>query len=148
MNNQVPTIKYRCWAGLFKASCLLLCVSLMFTACEDEANNTESVRLATNIVVEDVGNAGNAADLLVSFTPADIETAIATYRIILSPVENDLFFNVSVANGLDANRYQVVTLQEAQAPVALSAGLSDASGVPVRAGVAYRVYVLSVATAG
>jgi len=104
-----------------------------------------SVDPATNVIVEDVNNSGNGQDLQVSFTRATNESNIAYYAVMVVRASSASSFNLNTANSVPQTNYTIVAKSGSNINTVLSSTARDTSGQPIQNGVAYRVFVLSIA---
>ncbi|GJM82950.1 hypothetical protein HMSSN139_54460 [Paenibacillus sp. HMSSN-139] len=105
-----------------------------------------AVGTATNVTANDVNDLGDGRDLRVTFTRASNETYISQYRVFVVKASKFGSFDLNAANS--TNYYTPVNKNGATLIVDLGAGARDTDGEVIRNGVAYRVYVLSVAASG
>lgn len=105
-----------------------------------------AVGTASNVTANDVNDFGDGRDLRVSFTRASNETYISQYRVFVVKASKFGSFDLNAANS--TNYYTPVNKNGATLTVDLGAGARDTDGEVIRNGVAYRVYVLSVAASG
>lgn len=105
-----------------------------------------AVGTASNVTANDVNDNGDGRDLRVTFTRASNEKSISQYRVFVVKASKYGSFNLNAANSSDY--YTPVNKNGATLTVDLGAGARDTDREVIRNGVAYRVYVLSVAASG
>ncbi|HSZ26213.1 MAG TPA: T9SS type A sorting domain-containing protein, partial [Cytophagaceae bacterium] len=103
------------------------------------------VPVVTSVTASDIGNAGNASDMQVSFTKAYIENYIADYYVMVVPSNHAGAFNVDSAEAVTAGNYIVENKTGSNISIGLSVSATDVFGNPVMQGVSYNVFVLSKA---
>ncbi|MGE5422108.1 MAG: beta strand repeat-containing protein [Ignavibacteriales bacterium] len=109
-------------------------------------SSTTAAPAVTNVTAADNGDAGNGSDMNVSFTiPSGENTKIASYRILVVKSGNAGSFNLISANSVSSGNYTVVAKTGSNISTALSSTAKDVDGSAITNGVAYRVFVLSVA---
>ncbi|MDU4694375.1 MAG: copper amine oxidase N-terminal domain-containing protein [Paenibacillus sp.] len=104
-----------------------------------------AVGAASNVTANDVNDYGDGRDLRVSFTRASNETYISQYRVFVVKASKYNSFDLNAANA--SNFFTALNKNGATLTVDLT-GAKDTDGEFIRNGVAYRVYVLSVAVSG
>ena len=105
-----------------------------------------AVGTASNVAANDVNDFGDGRDLRVTFTRASNETYIGQYRVFVVKASKYGSFNLNAANS--SNYYTPVNKNGVTLTADLGAGARDTDGELLRNGVAYRVYVLSLAVSG
>lgn len=105
-----------------------------------------AVGTASNVAANDVNDYGDGRDLRVTFTRAANEAYISQYRVFVVKASKFGSFDLNAANS--SNYYTPVNKSGVTLTVDLGAGARDTDGEVLRNGVAYRVYVLSVAVSG
>nr|WP_240908729.1 copper amine oxidase N-terminal domain-containing protein [Paenibacillus timonensis] len=105
-----------------------------------------AVGTASNVAANDVNDFGDGRDLRVTFTRASNETYISQYRVFVVKASKYGSFNLNAANS--SNYYTPVNKNGVTLTADLGAGARDTDGELLRNGVAYRVYVLSLAVSG
>lgn len=105
-----------------------------------------AVGTASNVTANDVNDFGDGRDLRVTFTRASNETYISQYRVFVVKASKFGSFDLNAANSNPY--YTAVNKNGVTLTVDLGAGARDTDGEFLRNGVAYRVYVLSMAASG
>ncbi|MDD3652599.1 MAG: S-layer homology domain-containing protein [Desulfotomaculaceae bacterium] len=111
-------------------------------------SSSEAAPAALNVAAEDVGNNGNGSDLEVSFGgPKGQNTRITTYRIMVVKSDDASSFTLSAANDVSSGNYTTVEkeIDRESYVKKLSPSARDVDGKTITTGVAYKVFVLSVA---
>ncbi|WP_172253337.1 copper amine oxidase N-terminal domain-containing protein [Saccharibacillus deserti] len=103
-----------------------------------------NVGTALTPVLSDSGNSGDGRDLLVTFGRASDESGISEYRVLVVKSASASNFNLSSALGVPAANYTVLPRTGSNQSTFLNSSTRDVNGEPIRTGVAYRVFVLSV----
>ncbi|WP_025027174.1 copper amine oxidase N-terminal domain-containing protein [Caldalkalibacillus mannanilyticus] len=103
---------------------------------------------ATNVRATDVADFGDGRDLQVSFTRSTDETKVQEYRIMVVKANQADSFSLSSANAVATNRYTSVAKTGSNPTRTLTSTTRDVHGDLITSGVAYRVFVLAVSTAG
>ncbi|MFC4600915.1 stalk domain-containing protein [Cohnella hongkongensis] len=111
---------------------------------------SNTVPAASGVSAADVGDAGNGSDLQVIFGRAGDETNLSHYRVFVVKEAHAAGFQLSTANATSAPSLYTVVAKNggAQYSLRLAANAVDVNGEPIRNGVGYRVFVLSVANSG
>lgn len=100
----------------------------------------------TDLKVSDIGNVGNGSDLEVTFVKASGETkTVKAYRVFVVKAEKAADFKLKVANAAVAEQYTEIAKTGANVVLKLTADTKDTDGALITAGVAYQVFVLTVA---
>lgn len=110
-------------------------------------NNT-NVNAVTNLGVSDVSDYNDGRDLRVSFTRASNESNISHYRIFVVRSSNAGSFGLSTANNLSSSYYTYVSKTGYNISQVLPSEARDTDGYPIRNGISYRIFVLSVGSGG
>ncbi|USB33560.1 copper amine oxidase N-terminal domain-containing protein [Paenibacillus sp. YPG26] len=110
-------------------------------------NNT-NVNAVTGLSVSDVSDYNDGRDLRVSFARAGSESNISHYRIFVVRSNVAGSFNLSAANNLSSSYYTYVSKTGFNINQVLPSEARDTDGYPIRNGISYRVFVLSVGTSG
>ncbi|NGZ77311.1 copper amine oxidase N-terminal domain-containing protein [Saccharibacillus alkalitolerans] len=105
-----------------------------------------NVGTALTPVLSDGGNYGDGRDLLVTFGRASDESSVSEYRVLVVKSASASNFNLASAVSVPAANYTVLPRTGANQSTFLNASTRDVNGEPIRNGVAYRVFVLSVGT--
>lgn len=105
-----------------------------------------AVGAASNVTANDVNDQGDGRDLRVTFNRASNETYVSQYRVFVVKASKYGSFNLNAANS--SGFFTPVNRNGFTLTVDLGAGARDTDGELIRNGVAYRVYVLSVAANG
>jgi hypothetical protein len=108
-----------------------------------KAGATSSVPAVTAILDSDGGNAGNASDIILSFTKASSEANITKYRAFVVPATNGFDLD-SAQKTTTANYYYDISKTGANIATTLPSSLLDVFGNPIVNGTAYNVYVMSI----
>ncbi|CAM4104123.1 copper amine oxidase N-terminal domain-containing protein [Saccharibacillus endophyticus] len=103
-----------------------------------------SVGAASTPSLSDAGDNGDGRDLLVTFGRAADESSLSQYRILVVKSGSAGSFNLSSAINVPFANYTAVSKTGANQSQFLSASTRDVNGEPIRSGVSYRVFVLSV----
>ncbi|WP_234541272.1 copper amine oxidase N-terminal domain-containing protein [Paenibacillus pseudetheri] len=106
--------------------------------------NDSSVKAITNLSVSDVNDYGDGRDLKVSFSHATDETYINQYRIMVVPTSDYSSFSLSDANNVSSANYTSVSTSGSSTSQVLDSSARDVRGNLIKAGISYKVYVLSV----
>lgn len=106
--------------------------------------NNSSLKAVTNLNVSDVNDYGNGRDLQVSFNHATDETYINQYRIMVVPTSDYSSFSLSDANNVSSANYTSVSTSGSSTSQVLDSSARDVRGNLIKAGISYKVYVLSV----
>ncbi|MEK5399265.1 copper amine oxidase N-terminal domain-containing protein [Paenibacillus sp. FSL K6-2859] len=106
-------------------------------------NNT-SLKAVTNLNVSDDNDYGDGRDLKVSFNHATDETYINQYRIMVVPTFYYSSFSLSDANNVSSSNYTTVNTSGNSTSQILDSSARDVRGDVIKAGVSYKVYVLTV----
>ncbi|MEK4345905.1 copper amine oxidase N-terminal domain-containing protein [Paenibacillus sp. FSL P4-0184] len=106
-------------------------------------NNT-SLKAVTNLNVSDDNDYGDGRDLKVSFNHATDETYINQYRIMVVPTLYYSSFSLSDANNVSSSNYTTVSTSGNSTSQVLDSSARDVRGDVIKAGVSYKVYVLTV----
>ncbi|MGI5921584.1 MAG: SwmB domain-containing protein [Syntrophomonadaceae bacterium] len=105
-----------------------------------------SAPAVTNVEVADIGDTGTGSDLQVSFYRASGENQkIDSYRVMIVRASNAGSFNLNAANAVSAANYTVVDKAGLDTYTVTMDGARDTSGNSISNGIAYKVFVLSVA---
>lgn len=109
--------------------------------------NTNSVNGATNVKANDVSDYGDGRDLQVSFTRAQNESNVSSYRVFAVKTKDAGNFNLSAAKIAPSQNFTTVS-KTSSSNTTLSTNLSsstrDTSGELIRNGVAYTLFVQAV----
>lgn len=106
--------------------------------------NNSSLKAVTNLNVSDVKDYGDGRDLQVSFNHATDETYINQYRIMVVPTSDYSSFSLSDANNVSSANYTSVSTSGSSTSQVLDSSARDVRGNLIKAGISYKVYVLSV----
>lgn len=100
----------------------------------------------SGITVADFGDNGNGCDLQVSFSKADGENQkIASYRVMVVRSASAGSFNLTAANAVPIANYTVVDKTGAANYMLSLDGAKDTAGNSIANGIAYQVFILSIA---
>ncbi|MEK5256783.1 copper amine oxidase N-terminal domain-containing protein [Paenibacillus sp. FSL F4-0125] len=105
--------------------------------------NNSSLKAVTNLNVSDVNDYGDGRDLQVSFNHATDETYINQYRIMVVPTSDYSSFSLSDANNVSSANYTSVSTSGSSTSQVLDSSARDVRGKLIKAGISYKVYVLS-----
>ncbi|MEC0203698.1 copper amine oxidase N-terminal domain-containing protein [Paenibacillus lautus] len=111
--------------------------------------NTNSVNGATNVKASDVSDYGDGRDLQVSFTRAQNESNVTSYRVFTVKTKDAANFNLAAAKSVASQNYTTVSktsTTNTTLSTTLSSSARDTSGELIRSGVAYTVFVQSVSS--
>lgn len=111
--------------------------------------NTNSVNGATNVKASDVSDYGDGRDLQVSFTRAQNESNVSSYRIFAVKTKDAAKFNLAAALSVPSQYYTTVSktsTSNSTLTTKLSSSSRDTSGELIRNGVAYTVFVQAVSS--
>ncbi len=109
-------------------------------------SSTVSASAVTGVEAEDVGDNGNGSDLQVCFLQADGENQkIDSYRVMIVRSASASSFNLTSANAVTAAYYTVLDKTGADSYMLSMDGAKDTTGHSITNGIAYKVFVLSVA---
>ncbi|MEK5435455.1 MULTISPECIES: copper amine oxidase N-terminal domain-containing protein [Paenibacillus] len=106
--------------------------------------NNSSLKAVTNLNVSDVKDYGDGRDLQVSFNHATDETYINQYRIMVVPTSDYSSFSLPDANNVSSANYTSVSTSGSSTSQVLDSSARDVRGNLIKAGISYKVYVLSV----
>ncbi|GGO00806.1 stalk domain-containing protein [Saccharibacillus kuerlensis] len=99
---------------------------------------------AANVAVSDIADYGDGRDLRVTFNRATNEALVSQYRVLVVKDSKASSFNINNANAVSSANYTAVNKTGANLTQTLSSNARDTDGDPIRNGVGYRVYVLTV----
>ncbi|KKO54133.1 copper amine oxidase N-terminal domain-containing protein [Paenibacillus sp. DMB20] len=108
----------------------------------------QQVDRPTNVEAKDVADKNNASDLQVTFRGPSNESNINQYKILVVKSQNAPYFDLSKANAVSSSNSTAINRSNGSYTVNLPSGATDVDGAPIRSGVPYKVFVLSVATKG
>ncbi|MGG6309473.1 stalk domain-containing protein [Paenibacillus macerans] len=108
----------------------------------------KTVYPVSNVAARDISDNGDGRDLRVTFNRAADESNISYYRVMVVKAANANSFDLNWANAVSGSNSTTVSKGSATLTVDLGAGARDVDGAAIRNGVAYRVFVLSVAASG
>ncbi len=103
-----------------------------------------SVGTASTPSLSDAGDFGDGRDLLVTFGRAADESSLSQYRVLVVKSGAASSFNLNSAINVPAANYTTLSKTGANQSQFLNASTRDVNGEPIRSGVSYRVFVLSV----
>lgn len=106
-------------------------------------NNTV-VDTVSNVVAEDIANAGDGSDMQVRFNKLPNESTLLEYRIMVVKSDQANSFDLNTANNVNANNYTRVTKTGSNITQRLTSTARDVHGNLIRPSEAYKVFVLSV----
>jgi len=102
---------------------------------------------ATKVTISDIADNGDGRDLSVSFTKAQNDKDIASYRVIIVKTADASKFNLAAANALQSNYYNTVyKTNNSTLTTVFNSSSRDTSGEWIKNGVAYTAFVLSVSS--
>lgn len=110
--------------------------------------NNNNVNTISNLSVSDVNDYNDGRDLRVSFTRASNESNISHYRIFVVRSSYAGSFDLSDANNVSSSYYTYVSKTGYNISQVLPSDARDVDGYPIRNGISYRVFVLSVSNGG
>lgn len=110
--------------------------------------NSTALNVVTNVIAEDVGNAGDGSDLQVRFNKLANETSLLEYRIMVVRTANANTFDLTTANNVSSNNYTRVAKTGSNITQRLHSFSRDVHGNVIRPDESYRVFVLSVSNSG
>lgn len=94
--------------------------------------------------VTDRSDYGDARDLQVSFNKAGDESKVGFYRVFVVRNNNSSAFTMSEANKVSSGSYYDISKNGKNQTITLPQSLKDTSGVTVREGESYRVFVAAM----
>jgi hypothetical protein len=100
---------------------------------------------ARSIVPTDLANNHNGSDMQVTFNKAANESTVSEYRVYVVKDTNSASFNSQNALAVLAGNYTVVSPANTNISLILSSTAKDIDGNAIVEGVAYNVFVLSIA---
>lgn len=103
-----------------------------------------SVGAAATPTLSDNGDNGDGRDLLVTFGRASDESSLSEYRILIVKSGNAGTFNLNSAISVPSNSYTALPKTGSNQSQFLNAATRDVNGEPIRSGVSYRAFILSV----
>lgn len=112
-------------------------------------DNGNYVSAATNVKASDISDNGDGRDLSVSFTRPQVESNIASYRILIVKTKDVGSFNLNAANNVSSQNYTTVYKSSGSNNTltgTLTSSSRDTSGELIKNGVAYTAYVLSISS--
>ncbi len=139
-NAIVRNVAYRVYV-LTVADGLIRSANALSAASNDFTLTEKSVAAVTSLSADPAS--GNSA-IRVSFAPPANTTGISAYAIMLVPSGNAGSFTLANANRVTSPNYQTVT-GSVYSEWSFTTMNTDASGNAIRANVAYRAFVLSIA---
>lgn len=147
--NTAFTTRDTLWAGMQKVAFIaLVMITVGLHSCllpdnEAEIPNTPG---AYDVQIEDTGNQGNGADLLVSFSvPEAAGTALTDFRIMVVPAAEAVGFTIADAGLVEEGRYVQAEINGSNSNTNFSADDRDINGQLIVDEVPYRVYVFTIA---
>lgn len=124
---------------MVRISILFFFVGLLI-GCSSSEEISESVRLpASEILLKDIGNNGNANDLVVSFTKPIDSDWVEEYRLFIVPEG----ISFDSAKAIISNSYFNIPSVASSSNIRLPAELSDSEGNAISDGFKYRLFVLA-----
>lgn len=102
------------------------------------------VGAASTPTLSDNGDNGDGRDLLVTFGRASDESSLSEYRILIVKSGNAGTFNLNSAISVPSNSYTALPKTGSNQSQFLNAATRDVNGEPIRNGVSYRAFILSV----
>ncbi|RXJ02940.1 copper amine oxidase N-terminal domain-containing protein [Anaerobacillus alkaliphilus] len=106
-------------------------------------NNTV-VDTVSNVVAEDIANAGDGSDMQVKFNKLPNESTLQEYRIMVVKTDQANSFNLIAANNVHSNNYTRVTKTGSNITQRLASTTRDIHGNLIRPSEPYKVFVLAV----
>lgn len=104
-----------------------------------------SVDVVTNVEAKIIGKNGNASDIEVGFNAPSSNSYVNEYRIMVVRADQSYAFDAYSAGQVRSSSYIRVGNQSGYVRQSLTSGLRDVQGNDIQKGVAYRVFVLTVA---
>ncbi len=103
--------------------------------------------VATDVLVADIANNGNGSDLQVGFNEPTNLDSVDNYRVLVVKASDVAGFDLDSAEAVAPDNYTVVDRQAPgnQQTVVLSDSATDIDGDTITVGVAYNVFVLTIA---
>ena len=98
-----------------------------------------------SVIAQDIADNGNGADMRVTFNKVLDENKVDEYQIIVLKSQDTATFDLSSANAVTLANYTPVSPTGNNIAEVLASASADKDGDPVRNGVSYNVYVLTVA---
>lgn len=122
---------------------------LILAACggggDEPDPNPMRVLSASNLMIDDITNNGNASDIQISFDKANDESNIIEYRVILVKSNSANNFTIQLAEGLASTAYFTVAKTGNNIQTTLGLNMTDSEGQLVNNGQEYVAFVMSVA---
>ena len=127
---------------------LALLFALLLSSCgSDDDGGGETLTVGVDFAeVFDSENHGDASDIFIAFNPSENENLISAYRIIVVKNSATAGFDAITASNLSSDRFFNISPAGRRIETFLTAGLNDSDGDAIVEDIAYRVYVLTVAT--
>jgi hypothetical protein len=106
----------------------------------------DTLDAASNVVAQDLGEAGNGSDIEVSFLKAVDESTIQEYRVIAVKASQVGSFNLATATQMTGSQYLGITPTGTDIITRLSQNALDSDGDPITSNQPYRLFIYSVGT--
>lgn len=104
-----------------------------------------SVDVVTNVEAKVIGGNGNASDIEVGFAASSNNSYVNEYRIMVVRADQSYAFDTYNAGLVSSSSYIRVGSQSGYVRQSLTSSLRDVQGNAIQKGIAYRVFVLTVA---
>lgn len=105
----------------------------------------DNVEGATGLIVGDVSDYNNGQDLMVAFNRSSNETRLSQYRIMVVKASKASSFTLAQAENVSSSNYTATAKTGSNISRVLGSGARDTDGALIQNGIAYRVFILSVA---
>ncbi len=110
---------------------------------EDGESNPQTTALAvSNVLVSDIGNAGNASDLEIRFNKTEIESVVEHYLIVIN--NKDIKARITLEEALVAPFFETIPKTGSDIVHRLSADTKDFQGEVIKEAIRYDLYVIPV----
>lgn len=133
----------------------LLLLPLLFSNCQkDDGNlnvestgneiNPTSLDRISNLIIVDVGDLGNGADLQVSFSKVNDETNVLEYRIFVVNSDQSANFTIETAAGISMSNLFIAVKTGSNISVNLREDSKTTTGELIGNDVPYKIFVMTV----
>ena len=122
-------------------------ILLIFSDCkDDEGSELEPTKIEsiTSLSVSDIGDAGNGADLQISFSRIADESQIEEYQIFVVESTESTDFNLEKAENISTDNLFTLTKTGNDISINLLASSKTVNGVSITNDIPYRIFVMSV----
>jgi len=135
---------------IYKVSFILLVLISLLTSCDDESE--EGIKLVPpspipdtiqNLRIEDIGDSGNARDLLVRFDQITDESIIDGYEIIVVQGDGE-GFDLEDADNVPNENLTFIEKNASDIEIQLSEDATDSDGNLIQNNIDYTIFVVSV----